>query len=373
MQEKVTSVGHCSMAVQGTRDLGSFLPRGANVAGYKEKGRGSYGSVHEITLNRTRCIAKRIHDILQPGYYYPSETMNVVSKRFRQECELMNSLRHPNIVQCLGIHTVSTGDNLPEEMLVMEYMHMDLDHCLNTYPNIALPIKTSILRDVAHGLLHLHSQDPPIVHRDLTASNILLTPDMRAKIADLGVSKIFDLSQIRALTMAPGNQSYMPPEALTEEPDYDTKLDIFSFGVVALYAGNQEFPKVYEVIPIPLEVFGRKELQLLKRKRWMDMLGSAHPLYPLVTKCLQDDPSVRPSILDVCFEVENLCDNHLWNFIDILKVCNANMYMGVCIMLQLVYLNGSMCWTLWLGFLLLFHWSLSGILLICNKRDQFYY
>ena len=327
------------MARNHAGNLGYFLPRGTNIGGCKEKGRGSYGSVHMVTINRVKCIAKRIHEILlQPECDCPSETMNVVSKKFRQECELMNSLRHPNIVQCLGIHTISTGDNLPEEMLVMEYMHMDLDHCLKTYPNIALPIKTSILRDVAHGLLHLHSQDPPIVHRDLTASNILLTPDMRAKIADLGVSKIFDLRQIQALTMAPGTYAYMPPEALTEEPDYDTKLDIFSFGVVVLYAGIQVFPTVFEVKILSYP------LQLLKRKRWMDTLGNTHPLYPLVTKCLQDDPRVRPSILDICSEVENLCDNHPWDFKDILKACNVRAcYCDKCLVkLSLIlvsYLN----------------------------------
>ena len=97
----------------------------------------------------------------------------------------------------------------------------------------------SILLDVLYGLLHLHSQTPPIIHRDLTAANILVTCDMKAKIADLGISKI--LSELNPLLASaqsalPGTLGYMPPEALVEEPQYGTKLDVFSFGVVSLYA-----------------------------------------------------------------------------------------------------------------------------------------
>ena len=309
------------MAVNNTKDLSSYLRRGIDFS--RVLGKGSYGSIHEVTLNRVRCIAKRIHDILQPQDHVPvdKEDENVVSIKFHQECELMNTLRHPNIVQCLGTHKLDIGTGRSEDMLVMEYMHMDLAQCLEAYSNICLPMKFSILCDVSHGLLHLHSQDPPIIHRDLTASNILLTPDMRAKIADLGVSKIFDLRRIQALrlTQAPGTFAYMPPEALTEEPEYDTKLDIFSFGAVTLYTGTQEFPTVFEVQITP-EVLEKKELQLLRRKRWTNKLGSVHPLYPLVSKCLQDDPSMRPSADELCSDIEKLCNDYPWDFKDIMKV-----------------------------------------------------
>ena len=312
------------MARNNTRDLSSYLRRGIDIS--RVLGTGSYGTIHEVTLNRVRCIAKRIHDILQPQDHFDEGDENIVSIRFRQECKLINTLRHPNIVQCLGTHKLDIGNGRLEEMLVMEYMHMDLGQCLQTYPNICDPMKFSILCDVSHGLLHLHSQDPPIIHRDLTASNILLTTDMRAKIADLGVSKIFDLQDIQslALTQAPGTFAYMPPEALAEEPVYDTKLDIFSFGAVTLYTGTQEFPTVYEVQITP-EVLEKKELQLHKRKRWTDKLGSVHPLYPLVSKCLQDDPSMRPSADELCSDIEKLCNENPWNFKDIMEVCTGDV------------------------------------------------
>ncbi len=65
-----------------------------------------------------------------------------------------------------------------------------------------LSMKLSILRDVAQGLAHLHARAPPVIHRDLTAKNILLTMAMMGKIADLGVARILNLQPGRlAVTM----------------------------------------------------------------------------------------------------------------------------------------------------------------------------
>ena len=52
------------------------------------------------------------------------------------------------------------------------------------------PIKISLMLDVANGLLYLHSQNPPIIHRDLSAANVLVSVDLRGRIADLGVAKL---------------------------------------------------------------------------------------------------------------------------------------------------------------------------------------
>ena len=93
------------------------------------------------------------------------------------------------------------------------------------------------MRDVSQGLLYLHQQEDPIVHRDLSATNVLLGPNYVAKIADFGTSRVLDLSfrkkKIRELTTNPGRLEYMPPEA--ERGNYYTPLDIFSFGHLFLF------------------------------------------------------------------------------------------------------------------------------------------
>lgn len=286
----------------------------------KEKGRGSYGAVFEVKLNGLPCIAKGLHDILvgQGGNYAVGEQdKQAIKRKFHNECILMSKLKHPNIVQFLGVHSCKD-----DEFLVMEYMHMDLDKCLNKYFNISLPIKLSILQDVSYGLLHLHSLEPPIIHRDLTASNILLTPDMRAKIADLGVSKMFDLQQIQRTavhTAVPGTLAYMPPEVLSPDPKYDTKLDIFSFGVLSLYTANQAFPIVYDP-PIPMMVSLKKEIQFYRRKHWIDKMGEKHPLYSVVHRCLQDSPKARPVTMELNGTMSDLCLKHKREWNNILDV-----------------------------------------------------
>ena len=142
--------------------------------------------------------------------------------------------------------------------------------------DIPLSIKLSILLDVSYGLLYLHTLPTPIIHRDLSANNILLTADgLQAKIADLGVSKLLDLqTQTKiAQTKVPGSQNYMPPEALTENPEYGLKLDIFSFGHLMLYTATQEFPAVHEVTLTPA-ILEQGIIQLMKRRKAISKMGS---------------------------------------------------------------------------------------------------
>ena len=64
---------------------------------------------------------------------------------------------------------------------------------LETVPKIPLVLKRSVLEDVAKGLLFLHSHEPQIIHRDLSAKNVLLTTSFTAKITDLGNSRIVNI------------------------------------------------------------------------------------------------------------------------------------------------------------------------------------
>ena len=208
----------------------------------------------------------------------------------------------------VGVHY---GSNQDDMSLIMQCLDTDLARCLETQPNIPIEIKLSILLDVSYGLLYLRTHSPQILHRDLTAANILLTRDKRAKIADLGVSKLLDPRTQAAMmqTKAPGTPYYMPPEALKENPRYDEKLDIFSFGHLALYVVNQDFPEVIEVTITPV-VLHEETLQILKRRKAIDEMGRAHCLHEVVTKCLQDNPKKRPTTLKLNEMLNRLCMKH---------------------------------------------------------------
>ena len=151
---------------------------------------------------------------------------------------MMAEMRHPHIVQFLGLCYLE-GSTLP--VLVMERLERSLDELLEASPGLPLPLKQSLLADVALGLLYLHTHNPPIVHRDLSARNVLLTSSLEAKIGDLGNARIINLQpgQLARLTCVPGTLSYMPPEAFGDCPQYGPQLDIFSFGHLALFTFTQ--------------------------------------------------------------------------------------------------------------------------------------
>ena len=150
--------------------------------------------------------------------------------------QVMAEMRHPHVVQFLGLCFLE-GSALP--VLVMERMDSSLDELLESTPGLPLTLKRSLLVDVVQGLLYLHSRNPAIVHRDLSARNVLLTSSLVAKISDLGNARIVNLQLSRTVTRLPGTLAYMPPEAFTEHSQYGPMLDIFSFGHLALFTLTQ--------------------------------------------------------------------------------------------------------------------------------------
>jgi len=168
-----------------------------------------------------------------------TEGVHETIEKYQRECEVMARLRHPNITQFLGLCFLE-GSQLP--LLVMERLEMSLDDFLKNAPNIPFPIKLSILTDTCCGLVYLHGLKTPIIHRDLTARNVLLTSSFSAKIADLGNCRIVSLTSgqlAQTLSKNPGTTVYMAPEALSDGHRCGPSLDVFSFGHLSIYTLTQ--------------------------------------------------------------------------------------------------------------------------------------
>ena len=226
----------------------------------------------------------------------------------------MSQLRHPHIVQFLGVAYLP-GSPIP--VLLMEKLQTSLDNLLETSPNIPLDVKVYLLTGTAQGVVYLHSSYPPIAHRDLTARNILIDSGLTAKIADLGVARMVNIQpgQLAAtMTAGPGNNLYMPPETVQEEgaTRYNTAIDIFSFGVVSLFTLTQTFPKDLKPAtyrdPRTRRIVGRSEIE--RREHYIQpmqaALGETHPLVKLTLDCLEYDPEDRPSAVDVLRRLEEV-------------------------------------------------------------------
>ena len=228
---------HQLHALRNHPNLQRFLIANARPTG-RQLGVGSYGSVEELEVDGIVCAGKKIHEtLIEKGN---SGAENIVSK-YVEECQLMSVLRHPHLVQFLGVCFLPNS-TLP--VLVMECLLTSLDELLerNRNPDIPLSLKMSILADVAKGLVYLHSRSPPVIHRDLSAKNVLLNSVMVAKISDLGNSRIVDFKPgqlARTLSRIPGTMVYMPPEAFDTTSKYGPSLDSFSFGHLSLFTITQ--------------------------------------------------------------------------------------------------------------------------------------
>ena len=261
----------------------------------REVGYGAFAVVKEFEYHGLKCVGKKIHGILlESATPYEKAAM---LERFAGECELLGGLRHPCIVQFLGVW-FEQGSKLP--ILVMEYLHATLSECLEKYGILPKEISYGILHDVALGLRYLHERSPPIIHRDLSANNVLLTYNMNAKLSDLGVAKILNLTPARMTQMtqtkAPGTPCYMPPEALTAKPKYTSKIDIYSYGVLIIHTlcGRWPFPEDAfhpdpqnpdAIIPVP---------EVDRRAEYLQEIGNDHPLMAVIRQCLSNVPVQRP-------------------------------------------------------------------------------
>ena len=190
----------------------------------------------------------------------------------------------------------------------MEYLPLSLTQCLETHQDLPLQIKYSILLDVAKGLNYLHCKKPFIVHRDLTANNILLTSNFIAKISDLGVSRMHmaDTFKRQKLSKAPGNAVVMPPEALKDKPSYDHKLDVFSYGCLILHIFTHQWPEpTAQYVPDPQHP-GKHILipEWSRRTEYTTAISSDNPFFSFAKSCLDNDPKKRPTMSDATIRAE---------------------------------------------------------------------
>ena len=183
----------------------------------------------------------------------------------------------------------------------MELLHTSLDKILERRQNLPLGLKLNILLDVTKGLVHLHNMRPPIIHRDLTTGNILINKDsLTAKIGDLGNARMIEPDKLsRTLSKSPGTLVYMPPESTGNHPNYDSSLDIFSFGHLALHTIIEVFPgrllsATYHDLKTH-KIIGRSELE--RRVEYIEMLhskiGKNHAMTSVIERSLNNIPEFR--------------------------------------------------------------------------------
>ena len=201
-------------------------------------GNGAYAEVRKASVP---CAAKILHEVLAKDQRYPRNR-----ERFAQECRILWSCVHPNIVRFYG---ASSHPKTGQTVLLMELLNETLTEFLevrHAQTDVPYYLQLNIGHDIANGVRYLHSQH--IIHRDLSSNNVLLSspPQFTAKISDFGVSLLKNdpRKSLMTQTRCPGTPVYMPPEALLprEVPSPTEKMDSFQIGVLLLQIATKLFP-----------------------------------------------------------------------------------------------------------------------------------
>ena len=205
----------------------------------RKLGSGAFGTVYEVEWNGTACAAKFMHDIFKE--ILSEEEKQTFITAFEKECTTWAALRHPQIVQFLGIYY----DPSRTPVMVLEKMDASLRLMLETTPKeeFSLINKVVILRQTAQGLVYLHSHSPKLVHHDLTPNNILVNEVTYAtKLTDFGMTRAIDAATLTRSSSIKGTPGFVPPEAMRYPPQYDDKLDVFSYGNVIISTITHKWP-----------------------------------------------------------------------------------------------------------------------------------
>jgi eukaryotic-like serine/threonine-protein kinase len=244
----------------------------------KELGRGAMAVVHKALdplIGRTVAI-KTIR--LEHGAGMEEAELKT---RLYREARSAGVLNHPNIVTIYDI-----GEEGDIAYIAMEFIEGEtLDSWLTAHPIPPVDVTVSIIEQIAAGLDYAASKG--IIHRDVKPGNILLTQDLRAKIADFGIAK-FSMSKLTMTGMVMGTPSYMSPEQAMGQ-ELDGRSDMFSLGIMFYqmltgerpFVGNNPTTIIYKILHE--QPVSPKMLNV-----------TLHPgLDYIVTRMLMKDPAAR--------------------------------------------------------------------------------
>ncbi|KAL6182491.1 hypothetical protein ACLB2K_043910 [Fragaria x ananassa] len=185
-------------------------------------GAGGFGKVYRGVLsNKTEIAVKCVNHDSKQGL-----------REFMAEISSMGRLQHKNLVQMRG--WCRKGNQL---MLVYDFMpNGSLNRWIFDKPKKVLgwEQRRRVLADVAEGLNYLHhGWDQMVVHRDIKSSNILLDLEMRGRLGDFGLAKLYEHGEVPNTTRVVGTLGYLAPELATIAAP-TAASDVYSFGIVLL-------------------------------------------------------------------------------------------------------------------------------------------
>lgn len=278
-------------------------------------GSGGYGDVYRGLYNGKEIAVKKLHQL-----------QGLDDKEFDNEFRNLRKVHHENVVKLVGYcyelkkkyveHKGSTIlATVMERILCFEYMHGGTidNYIKDDSCDLDWPTCYQIIKGTCEGINHLHTAyEKPILHMDLKPANILLDKNKKAKIADLGLSKLVASTKTYKTEILKGSHGYMPPEYV-DSGFVSKKFDVFSLGVIIikLLDGNlgrtrSSQMSTEQYIQHVCENW-KKRLQEMPRHPYKEV-GSLQvkKCVQIALRCVEDDRNKRPSLKDVVDELEQL-------------------------------------------------------------------
>lgn len=300
-------VSRASLKIEGVKSFTYSEMKHAtnnfNVA--SEVGQGGYGKVYKgVFTDGTVVAIKRAQEGSLQG-----------EKEFLTEIELLSRLHHRNLVSLLGF-----CDEEGEQMLVYEFMsngtlrdHLSVSEKYKE--SLSFGMRLRIALGSAKGILYLHSEaDPPIFHRDIKATNILLDSKMVAKVADFGLSRLAPVADLEGVvpghvsTVVKGTPGYLDPEYFLTHKLTD-KSDVYSLGVVFLELLTGMHPITHGkniVREVNIAYRSGMIFSVIDAKMGSYPSECVEKFVTLALKCCREDTDERPSMAEVVRELENI-------------------------------------------------------------------
>ncbi|XP_062182545.1 uncharacterized protein LOC133886748 [Phragmites australis] len=252
----------------------------------EQVGQGSCGTVYHAQWYGSDVAVK-----VFSKQEYSEEMINT----FRQEVSLMKKLRHPNIILFMG--AVASSERL---CIVTEFLPRgSLFRLLQKNTGKLDPRRrVHMAIDIARGMNYLHHSSPPIVHRDLKSSNLLVDKNWTVKVADFGLSRL-KLETFLTTKTGKGTPQWMAPEVLRNEPS-DEKSDVYSYGVILWELATYKIPwDNFNTVQV-VGAVGFMDHRL-------DIPSDVDPQWAsLIENCWDSDPRQRPSFLEIMGRLREL-------------------------------------------------------------------
>ncbi|XP_022877548.1 calcium/calmodulin-regulated receptor-like kinase 1 isoform X2 [Olea europaea var. sylvestris] len=268
----------------------------------------SYKDLQKATFNFTTLIGQGAFGPVYKAQMSTGETVAVKvlatdskqgEKEFQTEVMLLGRLHHRNLVNLVGYCAEKN-----QHMLIYVFMSRGnlASHLYNEKQEpLNWELRVKIALDVARGLEYLHDGAvPPVIHRDIKSSNILLDQFMRARVADFGLSREEMVS--KHASNIRGTFGYLDPEYISTR-SYTKKSDVYSYGVLLfeLIAGRNPLQGLMEHVELAAMntegKVGWEEIVDPRLDGTFDDL-ELNEVAALAYKCVNCIPRRRPSMRD---------------------------------------------------------------------------